>query len=144
MGAPRNQAARSTSRKGDTGGAMQTVKILNPAHGDGWTSIKRAQEYVDQGRAVWRKRPDGKLEIKFFKSHPLDAKVRATKPAPAYDGYDRRNTPLTVEEQTNVPIIWFPKRKIHQRRRSRRLTIPNDSTLSFPLNPTKDLAKLSR
>src|ERR1022692_3047337 len=33
---------------------MQTVKILNPARSEGFTTIKRAKAYVDQGRAAWR------------------------------------------------------------------------------------------
>ena len=110
---------------------MQTVKILNPAHGNQWTNIKRAQEYVDQGRAVWRNRPDGKLAIRFRDGHPLDAKVRATKPLLAYDGYDRRATPLTLEEQSNVPLIRLRNRKVYQRRARSKVRFPTTDQLVF-------------
>ena len=100
---------------------MQTVRIMNPAHGEGWTSFNRAQEYVDQGRACWLKpkscaREDGKpkLAIRFLENHPLDVKVRATRPAQNWDGYDRRRIPLTLEEQCNVPLVQT-QRRVHQR-----------------------------
>ena len=84
---------------------MQTVKILNPAHGDGWTSIKRATEHVERGRAVWRNKPDGRLAIKFI--------VAASTPNPQWDGIDRRGMRATLEEQRHVPLmtVKFP---VHQ------------------------------
>lgn len=92
---------------------MPTVKIINPAHGDGWTSLRRASEFVAEGRAVWRNRPNGRRVIKFLKNHPLDAAVRASKPTPEWDGRDRRGVPATLEEQDNVPLMLtkFPLRQ---------------------------------
>jgi hypothetical protein len=93
---------------------MPAVKILNPVHGEGWTSLRRAGEFVAEGRAVWRNRSDGRLAIKFLTHHPLDAFVRASKPIPEWDGRDRRGVPATLEEQQNVPLVrtTFP---VHQR-----------------------------
>jgi hypothetical protein len=114
---------------------MQTVKIVNPAHGDGWTSFKRAEQYVKQGRAVWRNRPAGQLAIRFLEEHPLDATVRSTTPVPAYDGYDRRTAPLTLEEQGNVPLIGTRKsRPVHQRKGRSKLKLSSTEHLFFPLN----------
>jgi len=114
---------------------MQTVKILNPAHGDGWTTIRRAEEYVAQGRAAWCKRLKGKLAIKFLERHPLNATVRATKPVPPYDGYDRRTSPLTLDEQGNVPLIRTRKsRPVYQSKGRSNLKFSNTEHLFFPLN----------
>jgi hypothetical protein len=93
---------------------MPTVKIVNPAHGDGWTSFRRASEFVAEGGAVWRNRSDGRLAIKFLKYHPLDAAVRASKLIPEWDGRDRRGMPATLEEQLNMPLIGI-KLPVHQR-----------------------------
>jgi hypothetical protein len=78
---------------------------MNPAFGDAWTNINRAQQYIDQGRAVWCNKPDGRLAIKFLRDHPVDAKVRASTPTPDWDGSDRRGIPATLEEQQNVPLM---------------------------------------
>jgi hypothetical protein len=49
---------------------MPTVKILNPAKGNRWTNVNRANVYVKTGRAEWVNRHPNKLAIKFLERHP--------------------------------------------------------------------------
>ena len=98
------------------------VKIVNPAHGGGFTSLKNAKRFVAKKRARWKQLPSGGSAIEFV-SGDIDAKVRETERARIYDGYDNRTRPLTPEEQRHVPVINIT-RKIHQRQARGRRTSP--------------------
>ncbi len=86
---------------------MPTVRILNPAAGDGWTTVKQAQAYVASGAAVWRNKPDGSLAIKF-------AQFRAANSTLEWDGIDRSDAPATLEQMEGVPLMNV-KLPVHQR-----------------------------
>lgn len=87
---------------------MPTVKILNPASGEGFTTIKRAQAYVDKGRAAWRNRPDGRLAIRFLENHPIDSKARAATPLRSHGMGDGRRANRLWKSETCLRLDELP------------------------------------
>jgi hypothetical protein len=87
---------------------MQTVRILNPAGGEGFTTIKRAQAYVDQGRAAWRIRPTGRLAIRFVEDHPIESKTSATKPSQSDGTVDGRRANRLWKSETSLRLDELP------------------------------------
>ncbi len=87
---------------------MQTVKILNPVRGEGFTTIKRAQAYVDQGRAAWRIRPNGRLAIRFVENHPIEAKASAPKPSQQDGTADGRRANRLWNSETHLHLDELP------------------------------------
>jgi hypothetical protein len=45
---------------------MPTVKIKNVTSGECFTTVKRAQQYVNSGQAIWLNKPNGKHAIEFI------------------------------------------------------------------------------
>jgi hypothetical protein len=89
----------------------RAVRILNPASGSGWTSRRRAREYVRQGRA--RERPDGSIE--FIGSDPQRMAVRLS----AENDYDRaaRSGLADIKAIRNVPVVGPVERLLTERSR---------------------------
>jgi hypothetical protein len=89
----------------------RAVRILNPASGSGWTSRRRAREYVRQGRA--QERPDGSIE--FIGSDPQCMAVRLS----AENDYDRaaHSGIADVESIRNLPVVGPVERLLTIKRR---------------------------
>jgi hypothetical protein len=122
---------------------MQTVKILNPARGEGFTTIKRAQGYVDQGRAAWRIRPNGRLAIRFVENHPNVAKASAKKPSQLHGSEDGRRANRLWKSETRLRLEELPANFRPQNQRLTWRQRPRNSKtgqsggsqhLAFPLN----------
>ena len=90
------------------------------------------------------------LAIKFLKSHPLDAIVRASEPSPDWDGRDRRGVPATLDEQRRVPLLGV-KFPVHQKphldargHRRKAVTPPISCQTSFSAPPTRPALEVCR
>jgi hypothetical protein len=77
----------------------RAVRILNPASGPGWTSRRRACEYVRQKRA-WR-HPDGSIE--FISGDPRHMAARVS----VENDYDiaARTGIASIEAIQGVPVV---------------------------------------
>jgi hypothetical protein len=80
------------------------VSILNGPHGVTITNRKRAQRYVECGRAQWV--GSGEHSIRFiqddFKHITTSACVKKLRMNAVYDAIER---PLTLDECTNLPFV---------------------------------------
>lgn len=79
--------------------SKRAVRIANPASGPGWTSQRRAAEYVRQGRARWM--PGG---IEFL---PGNARHRTVARIVAEDDYSRaaHSGFATLDALRNLPMV---------------------------------------
>ena len=90
---------------------QRSVRILNPASGCGYTSHRRAAEYVRQKRAVWQG-----SAIRFLTADPRHQAVQVS----AQSDYDRAANSgcASIDAIRNLPMVGDVLRILMRRERA--------------------------